>query len=139
MRKLFAIATVLLGLALSGCASTQFGQKVEGVVSAITGATVDPKAVIVASNVFDGLERTATNYLNLEKCSALSGPICRDPGATLKITPAIRSGRVARNNLQQFLKDHPGQLGPMGLYDTLQASITTLQSVFTEYNVGVSQ
>lgn len=139
MRNLIAIVALSLGLVLGGCANTGLGQKVEGVVSAITGATIDPQAVIVASNVFDGLERTATNYLRLKRCSSTNRPICRDPAATMKIVPAIRSGRVARNNLQQFMSDHPGQLGPSGLYDALQASITTLQSVFTEYNVGAGQ
>lgn len=138
MRKLFAIAALTIAVTLGGCA-TQFGQKVEGVVSAITGATVSPQAVIVASNVFDGLERTATNYLRLTRCNGTNGPICRDPNATKTLIPAIRSGRVARNNLQQFMTDHPGQLGPSGLYDALQASITTLQNVFAQYNVGASQ
>jgi hypothetical protein len=137
MRKLFAITALALGLALGGC-STPFGQKISGVYSAITGATVDAKSVIVASNIFDGLERTATNYLTLKKCNG-STPVCRDPGATKAIIPAIRSGRVARNNLQQFMKDHPGQLGPSGLYDALQASIGTLQSTFTQYNIGAGQ
>jgi hypothetical protein len=138
MKKLFAITALALGLALGGC-STPFGQKVEGVVSAITGATVSPQAVIVASNVFDGLERTATNYLRLKRCNGTNGPICRDPGATKALIPAIRSGRVARDNLQQFMKDHPGQLGPSGLYDALQTSINTLQAVFAQYNVGAGQ
>jgi hypothetical protein len=137
MRKLFAITALALALSVGGCA-TPFGQKVEGVVSAITGATVSPQAVIVASNVFDGLERTATNYLRLKKCNG-STPICRDPGATKAIIPAIRSGRVARNNLQQFMTDHPGQLGPTGLYDALQSSINTLQSAFAQYNIGAGQ
>lgn len=144
MRKVItAIALSLslgvMSLSLGGCASTQFGQKIEGVVSAITGATVDPQAVIIASNVFDGLQRTATNYLKLPRCTGSNGPVCRDSNATAKIVPAVRSGRVARNNLQQFLKDHPGELGPTGLYDALQAAITTLQGAFTEYNVGAAQ
>jgi hypothetical protein len=37
------------------------------------------------------------------------------------------------------MKDHPGQLGPSGLYDALQASISTLQSAFTQYNIGAGQ
>ena len=137
MRKLFIAAALACSVTLGGCA-TQFGQKVEGVYSAITGATVDPQSVIVASNIFDGLERTATNYLRLKRCNG-STPICRDPGATKAIIPAIRSGRVARNNLQQFMHDHPGQLGPTGLYDALQASISTLQQAFTQYNIGAGK
>lgn len=135
MKKLLIAAA--LALSLGGCAS-QFGQKVEGVVSAITGATVSPQAVLVASNVFDGLERTATNYLRLKRCNGTT-PICRDPSATKVLIPAIRSGRVARNNLQQFMTDHPGQLGPTGLYDALQSSINTLQSAFAQYNIGAGK
>lgn len=137
MRKLFAVVALACAVTLGGCA-TQFGQRMEGAYSAITGATVSPQAVIVASNIFDGLERTATNYLRLTKCNG-STPVCRDPGATKVIVPAVRSGRVARNNLQQFFKDHPGQLGPSGLYDALQASISTLQLAFTQYNIGAGK
>ena len=137
MKRIFIAAALACAVTLGGCA-TQFGQKVEGVYSAITGATVDPQSVIVASNIFDGLQRTATNYLRLPKCNGKT-PICRDPGATKVIIPAIRSGRVARNNLHQFLHDHPGQLGPTGLYDALQASINTLQQAFPQYNIGAGK
>ncbi|MCK1693748.1 hypothetical protein [Bradyrhizobium sp. 144] len=134
MRKIFA--ALLLAISVAGCAQFQtFENKVSTVYSAITGASVNPQAVLVASNIFDGLEVTATNYLRLTKCNG-STPVCRDPSATKAIIPAVRSGRVARNNLQQFFKDHPGQLGPAGLYDALQASIATLQSAFARYQIG---
>jgi len=96
--------------------------------------------VLVAGNTFDGLESIATNYLKLPKCTGSNGPICRNAKATAAIIPAVRSGRVARNNLEQFFSDHPGQLGPQGLYDALQSAISTLQSTFAQYNVqGVAQ
>lgn len=134
MRKFFV--ALLLSISVAGCAQFQaLEQKVSTVYSAVTGATVNPQAILVASNIFDGLEVTATNYLRLVKCNGTT-PVCRDPAATKAIIPAIRSGRVARNNLQQFFKDHPGQLGPSGLYDALQKSIGTLQSVFAQYQIG---
>ncbi|KGT75782.1 hypothetical protein MA20_31790 [Bradyrhizobium japonicum] len=134
LKRILAIAG--LALALAGCAQWQaIEQKVSTVASAISGATVNPQAVLVASNIFDGLEVTATNYLRLAKCNGTT-PVCRDPAATKTIIPAVRSGRVARNNLQQFFKDHPGQLGPSGLYDALQKSIGTLQSVYAQYQIG---
>ncbi|WP_027517895.1 hypothetical protein [Bradyrhizobium sp. WSM1417] len=134
LKRILAIAG--LAFALAGCAQWQaIEQKVSTVANAISGATVNPQAVLVASNIFDGLEVTATNYLRLVKCNGTT-PVCRDPVATRAIIPAIRSGRVARNNLQQFFKDHPGQLGPAGLYDALQKSIGTLQSVFAQYQIG---
>lgn len=137
MRKLFASA--LLALALAGCAPGSFGAKVEGVVSAITGASVSPEAILIASNTFDALEVTAKNYINPalnKRCTGSNGPICRDPNATVALNKAIRSGRVARNNAKQFLRDHPGQLGSQGLYDALQTSVSTLQAIFTQYSIG---
>jgi hypothetical protein len=120
---------VVAFLFLAGCANVQ------NAYNTATGATVSPQVVLVAANAFNALEATATNYLLLPKCPQ-QAPICRDPSATKKIIPAVRSGRVARNNLIQFLKDHPSQLGPTGLYDALQASISTLQGVFNQYNVA---
>jgi len=134
LKRILAIAG--LALALSGCAQWQaIEQKVSTVASAISGATVNPQAVLVASNIFDGLEVTATNYLRLAKCNGTT-PVCRDPAATKAIVPAVLSGRVARNNLQQFFKDHLGQLGPQGLYDALQTSIATLQAAYAKYQIG---
>lgn len=137
MKRLLPV--LLLAAALAGCAPGSFGAKVEGVVSAITGATVSPQAIIIMSNSFDALEVTAKNYINPRmnrRCDGTNGPICRDPTATVAIVKAVRAGRVARNNAKQFLRDHPGELGSKGLYDALQSSVSTLQSIFLQYNVG---
>lgn len=142
MRQMFRImAIALVGVALSGCAPGSFGAKVEGVISAVTGATVSPAAIIIAANSYDALEATAKNYINPQinkRCNGSNGPICRDPTATVKLNAAIRSGRVARNNAKQFLRDHPGQLGNQGLYDALQTAVSTLQSIFAQYNIGAT-
>ena len=138
MKKLLAI--VLLSVSLGGCA-TPFFQKLEGVASAITGATVSPAAIIVLASSYDALEATAKNYINPalnKRCNGTNGPICRDPGATVEINKAIRSGRVARNNAKQFLRDHPGQLGTQGLYDALQTSVDTLKKIFANYSIGAT-
>lgn len=116
-------------LTLAGCANWQNAWNI------LTTAQVSPQVVLVAGNTFDGLEAIATRYLKLPKCTATNKPVCRDPVATSKIIPAVRAGRVARNNLEQFFADHPDQLGPTGAYDALQAAISTLQSVFSQYNV----
>lgn len=128
MRKLMLAAA--MALAISGCTQLQ------NVWDTVTSASVTPTTVIIAANTFDALEATATNYLRLPKCTGSNGPVCRDPAATKQIIPAVRAGRVARNNLEQFFKDHPGQLGPSGLYQALTAAINTLQSVFAQYNVA---
>lgn len=128
MKKLLAI--LALTLTVGGCAQLQNDW------AKLTSAQVTITTVAVAGNTFDALEATATSYLQLPRCNGTNGPICRDPGATKKIISAVRAGRVARNNLEQFFTDHPGQLGPQGLYDALQASISTLQSVINTYNIG---
>ncbi len=124
------IATLLIILSLAGCAQLQNDWNV------LTTSQVTITTVSVAGNTFDALETTATSYLQLPRCTGTNGPICRDPAATKKIISAVRSGRVARNNLEQFFVDHPGQLGPQGLYDALQSAIATLQAVISQYNIG---
>ncbi len=139
MRKFYAGATVALALMLGACAPGSFGAKVEGIYSAFTGATVSPAAIIISANAYDALEVTAKNYVNPQlnkRCDGSNGPVCRDPNATLAINAAIRSGRVARNNAKQFLRDHPGQLGSQGLYDALQTAVSTLEAIFKQYNIG---
>lgn len=140
MQKFLAGALALaLLLPLGACAPGSFGAKVEGAISAISGATVSPQAIIIAANAFDALEATAKNYVNPalnKRCNGSNGPVCRDPAATVAINKAVRAGRVARNNAKQFLRDHPGQLGTRGLYDALQASVTTLEAIFRQYNIG---
>lgn len=130
MRKSI-IAIIALSL-LTGCSAEL--QKFKSAYDVVTSSSISPTMVYVAANTFDALEATATNYLRLPKCGG-SSIICRNQSAVAVIIPAIRSGRVARNNLEQFLKDHPGQLGPKGLYDSLTASIDTIQKIYTQYNI----
>lgn len=141
MRKLLVISLLALALPIGGCANSPFVQKLEGMASAITGATVSPTAIIVLANSYDALEVTAKNYINPalnKRCNGSNGPVCRDPNATVQINAAIRSGRVARNNAKQFLRDHPGQLGTQGLYDALSTSVDTLKKIFATYAIGVN-
>ena len=130
MKKLLLVLT--LSLSLSACANFSKAYDI------VTGATVSPQAVIVAANSFDAIEITATKYLRLKKCVNGGPVICRDPAISKQIIPAIRSGRIARDKLEQFLIDNPGQLGPSGLYNVLTASIDTLQKIYDQYNVKVN-
>ena len=130
--KIIKFALLALVLNLAACANLKNAWDVA------TASAVSPTAVYVAANTFDALEATATNYLRLPKCGVGSPTVCRNQNAVMAIIPAIRSGRVARNNLEQFLKDHPGQLGPQGLYDALTASINTIQTVYSQYNISKS-
>lgn len=128
MRKLALAA--LLAVSLGGCASLQKDW------NAVTGATVDPTAVIVAANSFNALEATATSYLNFCKANRALSVCSGYIAARKQIVPAVRSGRVARNNLETFLQQNPGKLGPTGLYNALTQAVGTLQSVIAQYNVG---
>ncbi len=134
MRKLLLV--IPLAFALAGCATIQ---RLENIVQSAGSVTVSPRLVAVAAQSFDALEATATNYLLLKRCSAASGPVCRDPAATRVLIPAIRNARQNRNALEQFLRTHPGQLGPSGLYDALQASITAVTGIMQTYHIGTVQ
>lgn len=127
MNKVLLILALVV--TLGGC--SQFDR----VFSSAGDIQVSIVTVAVAGNTFDAVEATATNYLRLVKCNGSNGPICRSPTATKRIIPAIRAGRVARNNLEQFFIDHPGALGPKGDYDALLSAISTLQSIFNQYNI----
>lgn len=126
MRKI--LIPLALALGLGACTNLQ------NAFSTLTGASVSPEVVYIARNSFDTLEVTATNYIRY--CTVKRGaPGCNDT-AIKSLIPAVRSGRVARNNLTQFLKDNPGALGPAGLYNALVTATNTLQSVEAQYNIG---
>lgn len=126
MRKLLLAAT--LALSLGSCA------EFDNTWGIVTGSTVSPTAVYVARNSFDALEATATNYISFCK-SHPPTPGCSKT-VIAKLIPAVRSGRVARNNLTAFQKAHPGQLGPTGLYDALISATNTLQAISVQYNIA---
>lgn len=130
MKRLLVAA---VALSLGGCATFQKDW------SAVTGATISPTAVIVAANSFDALEATATSYLTFCKANRAL-PVCSGYVAARKqIVPAVRSGRAARNNLETFMQQNPGALGPSGLYNALTSAIGTLQQVVAQYNVGATK
>jgi len=130
MRKLLLAFAV--GLSLAGCAQLQSTWNV------VTGASVSPAAVYVARNSFDALEVSATNYISFCKKAPTTQGCTKS--AINALVPAVRSGRVARNNLTQYLKDHPDAIGAAGVYDALVAATSTLQSVADQYHItGVGQ
>lgn len=125
MKKL--IIALALTASVSGCADFN------NTWGTITGATVSPTAVYIARNSFDALEATSTNYIVF--CKVHPKTVGCSKEAINKIIPAVRSGRVARSNLVQFQKDHPGELGTQGLYDALVNATNTLQAISTNYNI----
>lgn len=121
---------LLLVFGLAGCATLQQDYAI------ISGATVSPAAVIVAGNSFDAIEATATNYLAFCKANRAIAGCAGYVQARKVILPAVRSGRLARINLENFLQANPGALGPSGLYNALVTSLNTLQGVASQYNIA---
>lgn len=123
---------LLFALALGGCAEVQNAWNV------VAGASVTDQQVYIARSAFDALEATATNYIVYCKVHPATRGCSKS--AIAAIIPAVRSGRVARTNLTEFQKTHPGQLGSKGLYDALVSATNTLQAVSVQYNIsGVAQ
>lgn len=117
-----AVVALLVG-SLGGCA---VWQKIETSFQAVTGAAVTVDAVAVAANSFDLAQATASKYLAFCKGSALS--ICAQSNKTI-VVKAVYSGRTARNKLERFLREHPGELGLKGDYDALTAATGTIKSI----------
>jgi len=125
MKKLLFVVLII---GLAGCTNLQ------NAYNTLSGVSVSPVAVYVARNSFDALEATATNYILYCKPHPTT-PGCSKT-AIAKLIPAIRSGRVARNNLIQFQRDNPGALGPAGLYNALITATNTIQAIATQYNIA---
>ena len=122
------LLVIALAASLGGCAN------LTNAWNTVTGASVSPTAVYVARNSFDALEATSTNYITY--CKVHPATYGCSKVAISKLIPAVRSGRVARNNLIQFQKNNPGALGTSGLYDALVSATNTLQSIATQYNIS---
>lgn len=125
MKKFLALPLLLL---LGGCLT------LGDLYNVATGVTVTPTQMYVAANSFDAIEVTATNYIVLCNTSP-ANPACNKT-AIKKLIPAIRAGRIARNNLEAFVAANPGTPGPTTLYNALVSAIATLNQIYTLYGVG---
>lgn len=122
MKNLFLSLAIAVTVSLSGCANLKTAY------DTITSAKVPAKTVYVAANAFNAAKATAKNYIVY--CTPNPSPKgCDDTAIKTKLDPAIRSGTIARNSLEQFLKDHPGELGDKGLYDAMVAATDTIKDV----------
>jgi hypothetical protein len=115
MKKLLILPLLL---ALGGCASLTTAWDV------VTGASVSPTQIIVAANALDAAEATATQYL-LECKAQPALSICALK-TRQQVVAAIRAGRAARTQLEPYVVS--GSAGPAALYNTLVATVTSLQS-----------
>ena len=107
---------------LGACAT--FDQKVQTAWAIITSASVSPTQIIIAGNAFDAAEASATQYLMFCKVNTTLNGCGLSTRKT--VVAAVRTGRAARNQLEPYVVS--GTAGPAAIYNTLTASITTLQA-----------
>lgn len=121
------IGTVLaLALSLSACAG----------LGVVASSSVNPNYAAAAVQAFNAAETAADTYLQLPKCTSATGVVCRNATAVKSIVPLIRTGQTARNAILSALQASNGAAIPVASYNTLQAIISTLNSVYTNYGVG---
>jgi hypothetical protein len=125
MRLISMAAIAVVALSLGSCA------KLQDAWETATTAKVPATVVIVAANSFNAVQSTATNYIRF--CTPNPAPVGCSDEAIQKLIPAIRSGRTARDSMETFLTDHPGELGPRGLYDALVTSTDTISTILAQY------
>ncbi len=130
---LLAAITLLAGPQVACGPLSQTFEKFQDLAGSVTSAKVPVNEVVLARNAFNAIEITATAFLRVRTCDGTNGPVCRPPAATEPIGEWVLKGRDARNQLTQFMKDHPGELGPRGLYDALKLATSNLQSLIAKY------
>lgn len=138
MKRILAILSLVATVALGGCAGgslQKFETTLSNAVGVVASTRVKSKTAYVAINVFNAAERSVTSYLSLPTCSG-AGTLCRISGAAEALDQPFNAGIVARSNLRAFMKANPGTLADAGLYNTLVAATSSLQSVMNVYGVG---
>jgi hypothetical protein len=112
------LALVVLAAALGGCAQLQNDWDI------LTNTAVSPTQIVVAANAYDAAEASATQYLIY--CKANPAQAACALATRQKVVAGVRAGRQARNQLEPYITS--GTAGPIALYNTLQAAITSLQT-----------
>ena len=122
---------IVAALALGGCSTITQAWDVA------TATSVPPQYALAAANSFDAVETVATGYLQLPACGSTGASVaCRNAVAVAKIVPAVRSGRAARNAIETLLGQNSGAAIPVASYNTLEAAISTLQTINSQYNIA---
>ena len=117
MRKFLAL--VLLTVSLGGCATLQTDWSI------ITGASISPTQIIIAANAFDAAEASATQYLLYCKAAASPPAYCAR-SIRVSVVSGVRAGQAVRAQLEPYIVS--GTAGPVALYNSLIAAVTSLQT-----------
>lgn len=113
---------ISVALVLPGCA------KLQQAYESVSTAKVPPKLILVAANSFNAAKATATNYIRY--CTPNPAPAgCNDKVIRGTLIPNMKAGTVARDKLEDFMDNNPGQLGPKGTYDALVASTDIINAI----------
>lgn len=109
-------------LVLPGCS------RLKQAYESVSTTKVPPKLILVAANSFNAAKATATNYIRY--CTPNPAPAgCNDNVIRGTLIPNMKAGTVARDKLEAFMDDHPGELGPRGTYDALVASTDIINAI----------
>jgi hypothetical protein len=127
MRSVTMVAIVTVALSISGCA------KLTNAYKTITEAKVPAQTLIVAANGFNAAKSVATTYINY--CSPKPQPVGCSNDAIGKLIPAMRAGTKARDDIETFIDQHPGELGAQGLYDAVVAATNTINQIKQQYSI----
>lgn len=116
---IIALAAVLV---LPGCA------RLKQAYETVSEAKVPPKLILIAANSFNAAKATATNYIRY--CTPNPAPAgCNDKIIRGTLIPNMKAGTEAREKLELFMDEHPGELGPKGTYDALIASTDVINAI----------
>jgi hypothetical protein len=108
----------LLAVSLGGCASLQKDWAI------ITGTTISPTQIIIAANAFDAAEASATQYLLYCKANPTVSYCAR--ATRVSVVSGVRAGQAVRTQLEPYIVS--GTAGPVALYNSLIAAVTSLQT-----------
>lgn len=116
MKKLLLVLP--LALSLGACATISADWAI------VTGTTISPTQIVVAANAYDAAEATATQYLLYCNAHVGASPCALSTRQT--VVKAVRAGRVARSQLEPYITS--GTAGPAAIYNTLIATVSSLQT-----------
>lgn len=132
-RVYLAAVLAIIILPTGGCA---FFHKVEDAYQVVTQTAVAPSTAAITILAYNGFEATATNYNSLPRCTGSNGPVCRDPAAREEIRKIVLSGRVARDDVKQFLRNNPGQPVTIQSYQDLLNAKAALEAILAKYKAS---
>ena len=111
----------LMACALASCST----------IKALESASVSQKSVAAAVQAFDGVETTATNYLNLPTCAtgqSTASNACKKTAVVPTLVKDIRAGRAARDSLWAASKANSSSTGLTAAYNAVMAAVATIQT-----------